>query len=280
VSPEPHGMAPRSPWYACVRGGFDRFDRAALAPAIQKYADADLVERLVAAPEDSLAFDPAEDVSGDGHRKLYQPHHQRFYAVTIELFCDLPGLPRPGVDDLVTVSFVTRRITDTAEQGWFLDAAGHGSWTSFEPPTESYHGPFLFTVPAGYTEPELPMTRVPTANRPAAQTRSVWFGLVPTWSGDLDGTGTPKLDASSTYVLRCLAHRARPTCPPLTSVSGPSEPFQLATFDEAGRQVPGGPAHIKELHRADPLVPVTDPLCADQLLIGSGAPGTAHRRAR
>ena len=42
-------------------------------------------------------------------RKLYQPNHDRFYAVVVELFCDAPGLPRPGAVDDVELGLVMRR---------------------------------------------------------------------------------------------------------------------------------------------------------------------------
>ena len=44
-----------------------------------------------------------------GLRKLYQPSHNRFYAVVVEVFCDQPGLPRAGSHDDIEVGFVMRR---------------------------------------------------------------------------------------------------------------------------------------------------------------------------
>ena len=127
-------MALRTPWYACARGDFDRFDERARVPVIQKYDGPDFVERLLRDPRDSLRFTdddrwgypvpvPVVDrgpgrlrfathrTVRTGLRKLYQPSHDRFYAVVVELFCDVPGLPRPGPADDVTVSFVLRRVT-------------------------------------------------------------------------------------------------------------------------------------------------------------------------
>ncbi|MFI5979779.1 hypothetical protein ACIBEA_02760 [Streptomyces sp. NPDC051555] len=133
MSAAEHGFRALAPWYACERGGFDRFDPRALAPALQKYDRADFVTRLLADPRASLRFDPAEDVwsypvpvaLGDrepgrarfathrlvrtGLRKLYQPSHDRFYAVVVELFCDRPGLPRPQSAEGLEVGFVMRR---------------------------------------------------------------------------------------------------------------------------------------------------------------------------
>ncbi|MDD9204971.1 hypothetical protein PU560_00660, partial [Georgenia sp. 10Sc9-8] len=46
-----------------------------------------------------------------GTRKLFQPGHDRFYAVVVEVFCDEPGLPRPAPDDDFTLGLVVRRRT-------------------------------------------------------------------------------------------------------------------------------------------------------------------------
>lgn len=310
-------MALRSPWYVCERERFDRFDPRARAPAIQKYDTPELVNRLLADPRDSLKLRaedgdvwsypvPVADANrGKGRlrfathrfiatdlRKLYQPSHDRFYAVVVELFCDTPGLPRPKTIDDVQVGLVLRRrsvaitgprrvirrlardltrklfraqhkgtrpdtLTDPdvdqvlwadlthrrqfeeehAEaleklgvhlvvEGWMVGSAG-ASWRQLGTP-----------APEGTTdaEQELSMWRIPA--RPgdcdAAETRSLWFGLVPTFSGDRDTAGRPKLDDQAIYELRCFARRPSPPgrerCPPTVSWSGPSEPFRLAAF--------------------------------------------------
>jgi hypothetical protein len=336
-----HGMALRAPWYVCERGTFDRFDPRSFAPAIQKYDTADLVQRLVDDPTDSLVLDEQADVwsfpvpRGEGDkpttlrgllspyvlarssiRKLYQPSHQRFYAVTVELFCDTAGLPRPGNADGATVTFVLRRLhttfgpdasdaakkqlaraaaaflfprpfpeqpkdpdkdayppsdptLDAAEdlastyrlqgddvaklaefeaknknliatvgakqelQGWVV-TAGRGSWKPLLP--EWGHD-----APPVAGEEELPMWRLPTsaAGCDPARSRSLWFGVIPTYSGELDGDGRPKLDDRTTYALECVVRKPQPPprtgCPPFVTISGRSEPFRLAAFfDPAG----------------------------------------------
>jgi hypothetical protein len=137
MSTAPHPMALRAPWYACERAGLDRFDPRSLAPVIQKYDRDDFVAQLVADPSASLKLSEADDVwtfavrrvpgAGasmrqllspydqvpSGIRKLYQPSHQRFYAVAVELFCDQAGLPLPGPGDDTTVRFVVRRLNVT-----------------------------------------------------------------------------------------------------------------------------------------------------------------------
>jgi hypothetical protein len=46
-------------------------------------------------------------------RKLYQPTHDRFYTVVVELFCDVPGLPRAGDAPDIEVGMVLRRQRTT-----------------------------------------------------------------------------------------------------------------------------------------------------------------------
>jgi hypothetical protein len=312
-----HAMALRSPWYVCERGGFDRFDPRAGAPAIQKYDTPEFIDRLLADPRDSLQLlaadgdvwtypvPVAEAGRGEGRlrfathrfvttglRKLYQPNHDRFYAVVVELFCDTPGLPRPKTVDDVEVGLVLRRRSirltgplkvirrlacDLAKdlfeaehkgatlgrlktrdvdqvlwadltvrrqfeeehaeaieqlgirlevEGWMVGTAG-AAWRKLGDP-----------APAGTTdkELELPMWRLPPRPKDcdAAGTRSLWFGLVPTFSGDRDTAGRPKLDDQAIYELRCFARRPPPPgrqqCPPTVSWSEPSEPFRLAAF--------------------------------------------------
>ncbi|MQY12621.1 hypothetical protein SRB5_27570 [Streptomyces sp. RB5] len=127
-----HPYALRAPWYVRERDRLTPFDADARRPALQKYGGADFVDRLLADPRDSLRFLPEDRWGfpvtvpkggrGSGRlrfvdqamvlsplRKLYQPLHSRFYAVVVELFCDEPGLPRPGQVEGVDLSFVVRR---------------------------------------------------------------------------------------------------------------------------------------------------------------------------
>lgn len=326
-----HALELRAPWYACLRDGVDRFDERSFAPVIQKYDGDDFVERLVEDPSASLEFDPLTDVwtfpvpraRGDTSgsfrellspfrlgrsniRKLFQPSHQRFYALTVELFCDAPGLPRPGRRDDVEVAFAVRRIVtgtrtsgDPAEQqrnvgnlkelakvaarelfstpfpsdpvkdvadvlvngievvpqeavrrfradhgdlieevgltrtvqGWFVEN-GRGSWRPLPEEWEDLEET---------GEEEYRMWALPTsaAGCEAARSRSLWFGVVPTYSGDLDSTGLPQLDDRSTYEIRCVARRRLPPprqdCPRLVRWSEPTAPYRLAGFfDPAG----------------------------------------------
>ncbi|MER7756229.1 hypothetical protein [Kitasatospora sp. NPDC097643] len=310
-----HGFQLRAPWYVCERGRYDRFHDRAKAPAIQKYDAPDFVRHLTEDPRVSLTFDQAEDVysypvavpagqAGRGRlrfathtmtptplRKLYQPSHNRFYAVVVELFCDQPGLPLPGASaEGVQVRMVMRRqeqlvprgaeqrvrrlakrlTTDLlAAQGvkaqhlhdrdlvnvlWAdrayrarFEAEHRELFAELPPPvlqtwTTGAKGPHWVPKGAldehGKPEPEQEMTmwRIPTPAwecGPAAK-RSLWFGLVPTLSGEHDDQGTPKLDDQHVYEIHCVARRppapGHEHCPPQESWSAPTEPFSLAAF--------------------------------------------------
>lgn len=321
MSPVPHPLALRAPWYVREREHQTQFDPAAKRPTIQKYATPDFVDRLVADPRDSLRFDDDDRWSfavpvgfpapGAGRkqfadhrlvrttmRKLYQPSHDRFYVLAVELFCDEPGLPRPGDLPGLEVGFVVRRervrflgqpsavrelarslIRELARkagdrvvaglpagripatedlddlvwgeqatehefsatqlrllrqirpqrivEGWVVTSLGRGNWQHVGPGAP----PSLLTG-----EQELPMWRLPprAEDCQAARTRSLWFGVVPTYAADVDGNGFPKLDDRSIYRIRCFA-RLRPPpgqehCPPRIWWSEPTRPYRLAAF--------------------------------------------------
>ncbi|TCN32778.1 hypothetical protein EV644_12428 [Kribbella orskensis] len=319
TTPE-HPYALRAPWYVLARDNPPSFAPKAKAPAIQKYVTDDFVTRLLEDPRDSIKFDRKDDVwsypvpialfpngvAGRKRfathrmvhtpmRKLYQPSHDRYYALTIELFCDEPGLPLPGEIDDVDVRFVIRRervdvpakaaekhkadimklatkvllaydegkpppadpLTDDDVDGalwtspavrngheveyqallktlgatqlveaWTIDASGRGAW-------QAVPGN-LPTLLDG--EQELPMWRVPPRAEDCAraQLRSVWFGLVPTFSGDVDRAGRAKVDDRSVYRMTCFVRRrpepGREHCPPHVWWSKPTEPYRLASF--------------------------------------------------
>jgi len=124
------GFALRAPWYVRERAHTGVRDPAMLRPAIQMYDDPEFVRGLTADPRDSLAFGDDDlwsypvpvKPTGNGRlrlatwqsvatglRKLYQPNHNRYYAVVVEVFCDEPGLPRAGSHDDIEVGFVMRR---------------------------------------------------------------------------------------------------------------------------------------------------------------------------
>ncbi len=233
-----------------------------------------------------------------GLRKLYQPNHNRHYAVTIELFCDEAGYPRPSSTSGLEVGFVMRRIRQTivprgssirelavavtknrmgtddfgvtfdhvptdsgeqerivatfaltnrsvdvdltrTEQAWIEPVGMPGAWQDVS------RGEILAP-----NEEFLPMWAIPTRADACvgAKTRSLWFGVIPTFSGDLDVDGHPKLEDTSMYVLRCVVRvkpaRGHEDCPQQLYRSDMSEPFRLAAFfDSQGTQ--NRRSHIK-----------------------------------
>ena len=134
------GFALRAPWYVRERGDFSLRDARSLRPEIQMYDSAQFVSRLLADPRDSLKQTQDDSWSypvpvafpapGTGRerlatsrlvhtklRKLYQPAHNRFYAVVVEVFCDEPGLPRPGSHTDLEAGFVIRRQNTSVTGG-------------------------------------------------------------------------------------------------------------------------------------------------------------------
>jgi hypothetical protein len=310
-------FALRAPWYVREREQLGVLDPAALRPAIQMYDDTNFVRRITADPRDSLAFDndfddvwsypvPVNPVGRKGRarltpwdfvttrlRKLYQPSHNRFYVVVVEVFCDQPGLPRAGKHDDIEVGFVLRRQytavsgprapqrhlardlmkqlaaqqhlpfddtvgglrdtrdlwwadyaarqrfsedhaadiakldVDIREQGWFTHHdKSQGRWrqvTSDDPELE---------------EETFPMWRLPPreGDCAAASTRSTWFGLIPTYSGEhypVRRKPRPKYDTQAIYEIRCFVRqrpqRGKEKCPPRIWWSqAPTEPFRIA----------------------------------------------------
>jgi hypothetical protein len=113
----------------------------------------------------------------------------------------------------------------TEDEGWFTGPTG-GEWLRLD------------AAGSQQAEQRLPMWRLP--RRPddcdAAATRSTWFGIVPTHSGEHSVHGSKiqaKLDDRAIYQLRCIVEQKPATghehCPPKTFISQASEPFRLAS---------------------------------------------------
>lgn len=318
----------RAPWYVRERDGVDLRSPRARRPVLQKYDVPTFTDRLLHDPADSLLFDEDDDVWNypvpvvpdltdksrlrlatstlvrSNLRKLYQPMHQRFYVVVVEVFCDSPGLPRAGSHDDLTVAFRMRRLHTTVtgkrrptrrvaaalvkEMGkaqdvqvadtdpdardlWWADlawrrrfeedqerdlaaigahtdyqqwivtlATGAGRWRTLDDTDDP--------VLDGQDEELHPMWRLPPRELDAEchevcdvpRTRSLWFGVVPTFSGEHWQRSTAggevteaKLDDHAIYEIECVVSQPHPTapdrCPPRTWVSAPTEPFRLAT---------------------------------------------------
>jgi hypothetical protein len=91
-------------------------------------------------------------------------------------------------------------------QGWYPNpvAAGLGSWDAVEETPQR-------TAEAVY--PLLPLVPDPRDSSHPAQGRTVYFGLVPTASADLDRSGNARYEDRSLYELRCFVRRHDPRCP-------------------------------------------------------------------
>lgn len=318
------GFVLRAPWYVRERLQADLRDPRALRPNLQKYGNSDFVSQILADPRNSMQF-LAEDrwsypvpvTLSNAHgrerfatyklhttkmRKLYQPTHDRYYAVVVEVFCDQPGLPLAGDHDDLEVGFVMRRRTATLQgdpktvrrlarnllvaqskaefgvrpastfedsidvyygdqawrqqfaedngelldavaaehkvQAWMVNDTG-GVWRALdaEPPEGE----------APRREEELLMWRLPAtdADCEAAASRSLWFGVVPTYAAEHwigPGPSAPvqtKLDDHEIYELVCFVRQPPPPgkedCPPSIWWSKPTRPFRLAApFDPQG----------------------------------------------
>lgn len=321
------GFALRAPWYLRERCQFDLRDPRALRPTVQKYSSPEFVDQVLADPRDSeqfLAEDrwsypvPVHPTKARGRerfatfklhttkmRKLFQPTHDRFYTVVVEVFCDEPGLPRAGRVEGLEVGFVMRRRQATlkgdpktvsrlarraliaaskekygirprsafedsldvynTDQAWAERVQTEAGWTrafaegnvELLAAVEPEHKVQTWMVnsaggvwrdlgaapPAGEAarhEEEFVMWRVPStaAGCEDAQSRSLWFGVIPTFSAEhwigpgADRPMLPKLDDHEIYELVCFVREQppedKPDCPPSIWWSKPTRPFRLA----------------------------------------------------
>ncbi|WP_135453949.1 hypothetical protein [Mycobacterium sp. DL99] len=302
------GFQIRAPWYVRESGTFGLRDARSLRPSIQMYSGSDFVDHIMAdasvyltpKPEDYWGYPVPVSPFGTGRsrlstykmmrtklRKLFQPNHDRFYAVTVEVFCDQPGLPRAGGHDDIQVSFAMRRqVVSFADDGksvrklaaalvssaakvaitpdmedpdlrevWWSDkAAGEFAAQNrllIDAVTpQSDREAWVKTGQSGEWKPcdgkgpipdeqTFTMWRLPARKDDcaAAGTRSLWFGIIPTYSSD-HGTSNdgkdfgPKLDEHGIYEIVAFVTRkparGHEHCPPKIWFSTPSEPFKLA----------------------------------------------------
>lgn len=99
--------------------------------------------------------------------KLYQPAHQRYYLISANLVCRMPGLPDKEVKvGEETVSFVLRRRLKTASDELKEHALVEGSWQLVDNGEQR--------VPNEKTFPMFPVTY-----RESGQRRRVFSGLIP-----------------------------------------------------------------------------------------------------
>ena len=140
--------------------------------------------------------------------------------------------------------------------------AGVGAWRDVE------------EQPIELAEDAYPLTAlVPDPTRPDhdAAGETIFFGVVPTGSADVDRDGGARFDDGHVYEIRCFARRHRPECPregrhctcPITW-SEPTEPYGLADhFDLEGCANRPVTVQLPDLRR----------LQADALRLGPGGAG-------
>jgi hypothetical protein len=122
-------------------------------------------------------------------------------------------------------ALLRRAAPRTQTQAWVAGPGRTGRWLRVDDAAP----PALL---AG--ELELPMWQLPPREDDcaAARTRSLWFGVVPTHSADLDEQGLPRLDNRAIYRIRCVARQhpgpGHEHCPDRFSWSEPTLPYRLA----------------------------------------------------
>jgi len=92
--------------------------------------------------------------------------------------------------------------------------------------------------------PLYPLVADPRAEKHDAAGKTIWFGMLPTGSREVDVTGAARFDDEWRYEVRCFVRRHRPECPRTGEPndcggtlfwSAPTEAFQLAPhFDPIG----------------------------------------------
>ncbi len=128
---------------------------------------------------------------------------------------------------------VAQLTVATESQGWFAAPGREPEWRPA--PADG-----LGEAEDGLVEETFPMWRLPPREDDCdkARTRSLWFGLVPTFSADHwigpDGQRLPKYDDSAIYEVHCHVSRPPPQgkehCPPeVWWNDAPTEPFRFAT---------------------------------------------------
>lgn len=123
-------------------------------------------------------------------------------------------------------NLIDQMVVDSAHEGWFTSRSAPAGWKRLD------------EASADDVEQDFPMWRLP--RRPddcdAAATRSTWFGIIPTHSGEhfvRGGHVHAKLDDRAIYQVRCFV-RQKPApghehCPPKVFWGSASESFRLAS---------------------------------------------------
>lgn len=109
-------------------------------------------------------------------------------------------------------------------KGWFAsENQGIGSWQDVESTPQSVTESYL---------PLYPLIADPTDETHSAKGKTLWFGVIPTMSSDVDEDGNPRFDDESLYEVRCFAQRQpeEGCCCGEVTWSEPTESYKIAPF--------------------------------------------------
>lgn len=101
--------------------------------------------------------------------------------------------------------FVVANNLSAQRQGWIptVNDAAIGRWQAVEPRPQ---------VISEKIYPLYPLQQDPRDTGHSAKGKTLWFGLVPTGSSDLDTQGNPQFDDSDLYEIQCFVRRKKPCC--------------------------------------------------------------------
>lgn len=133
-------------------------------------------------------------------------------------------------------ALVKAHAIETRLQGWVPgETPGIGTWAEVEAAPQCVREEIL---------PLYPLIPDPKIANHSARGRSLWFGVLPSGSADVDPAGNPRFDDRSLYEATCFVRRHVPKCPKTSTRrdcpgelvwSRPSERYQLASqFDLDG----------------------------------------------
>lgn len=118
-----------------------------------------------------------------------------------------------------------------ALQGWKPgDLKGTGRWTEVDAAPQVLEEQFY---------PLYPLIPDPNEQGHSASGKTLWFGVIPTASADVDEKGDPRFDENGLYEARCFVRRHRPCCPKGVKTpdcqgelvwSQPTDSYRLASF--------------------------------------------------
>ena len=101
--------------------------------------------------------------------------------------------------------FIQVNNIKAALQGWVVDGDDEqlGEWNEVEATPQTI-------VEKVY--PLYPLVPLPDDHQHSAAGKSMWFGLIPTATADLDKQGDPHIDDSDLYHIRCFVRRKKDCC--------------------------------------------------------------------